>query len=54
MADGRAYRIDHPEFVLAAASDVPQITLEEPDGSQHGLSVLLITSVEPVPAAVGR
>lgn len=54
MTDGREYRIDHPEFVLAAASDVPQITLEEPDGSQHWLSVLLITSVERVPAAVGR
>lgn len=46
MADGREYRIDHPDFVLAASSDVPQITIEEDDGSQHWLSSLLISSVE--------
>jgi hypothetical protein len=46
MADGRGYRIDHPDFVLAAASDVPQITIEERDGRQHYLSALLVTSVE--------
>jgi hypothetical protein len=46
MADGRDYRIEHPDFVLAAASDVPQITIEEPDGHQHFLSALLVTSVE--------
>ena len=51
MADGREYRIEHPDFVLAAASDVPQITIEEPDGSQHLLSVLLITSIEHTPTA---
>ena len=50
MADGREYRIDHPDFVLAAASDVPQVILEEPDGTVHFLSVLLMTSVEQVPA----
>lgn len=48
MADGQQYRIDHPDFVLAAGSDVPQITIEEPDGRQHFLSVLLVTSVERV------
>ena len=52
MADGREYQIDHPDFVLAAASEVPQIILEEPDGTVHFLSVLLVTSVENV-AAVG-
>jgi hypothetical protein len=46
MADGRDYRIGHPDFVLAAASDVPQITIEEPDGRQHFLSALLVTRVE--------
>jgi hypothetical protein len=46
MADGREYRIEHPDFVLAAASEVPRITIEEIDGSQHNLSALLITSVE--------
>jgi hypothetical protein len=48
MADGKEYRIDHPDFVLAASSEVPQITIEEPDGSQHYLSALLVTSVERV------
>jgi hypothetical protein len=48
MADGREYRIDHPDFVLAASSDIPQITIEEPDGRQHFLSALLVTSVERV------
>ena len=46
MADGREYRIDHPDFVLAASSDVPQITIEETDGTQHYLSALLVTSIE--------
>jgi hypothetical protein len=46
MADGRDYRIEHPDFVLAAASDVPQITIEESDGRQHYLSALLVASVE--------
>jgi hypothetical protein len=54
MADGREYRIEHPDFVLAAASDVPQVTLEDPDGSQHYLSALLITSIERIgPVAAG-
>ncbi|MBI3881663.1 MAG: hypothetical protein HY301_16565 [Verrucomicrobia bacterium] len=44
-ADGREYRIDHPDFVLAA-SDTPQVVIEEPDGRVHFLSVLLISSVE--------
>ena len=48
MADGKEYRIDHPDFVLAASSEVPQITIEEPDGSQHYLSALLVTGVERV------
>lgn len=51
MADGREYRIAHPDFVLAAASDIPQITIEDDDGCQHYLSVLLITSIERVGAA---
>ena len=51
MADGREYRVDHPDFVLAAASDVPQVILEEPDGTVHFLSVLLITSVGQISAS---
>ena len=50
MADGREYGIKHPDFVLAAANDVPQITIEEPDGRQHYLSALLVTSIEHSPA----
>ena len=50
-ADGRDYPIEHPDFVLAAASDVPQITIEEPDGRQHYLSALLVTSIEHIPSA---
>ncbi|HUS33725.1 MAG TPA: hypothetical protein VM680_00080 [Verrucomicrobiae bacterium] len=46
MADGRQYRIDHPDFVLAAATDVPQVTIEESDGKTHFFSALLISSVE--------
>ena len=51
MADGKEYRIEHPDFVLAASSDVRQITIEDPDGSVQFLSVLLVTSIERVPAA---
>ena len=46
MADGKSYKVDHPDFVLAAASDVPQIIIEDPDGTVHFLSVLLVTSIE--------
>ena len=46
MADGRHYRVEHPDFVLAASSDVPQIIIEEPDGRVHFLSALRITSIE--------
>lgn len=48
MADGREYRIEHPDYVLAAATDIPQITIEEPNGAMHFLSALLVTSVERV------
>jgi hypothetical protein len=51
MAGGKEYRIDHPDFVLAASSDIPQITIEEPDGSMHFLSALLVTSVQRMPGA---
>ena len=49
MADGREYRIEHPDFVLASSTDVPQIIVEEPDGRTHFLSVLLIASIEQAP-----
>ena len=46
MADGREYFIAHPDFVLAAVSDVPQVIIEDPNGDVHYLSVLLMTSVQ--------
>ena len=54
MADGRQYHIEHPDFVLAAASDIPQITIEDPDGRQHYLSALLVTSIEQTPMEVAQ
>lgn len=54
MADGREYRIAHPDFVLASSSDVPQVILEEPDDRTHNLSVLLMTSIEHEPAATAN
>jgi hypothetical protein len=51
MADGREYRVMHPDFVLAAATDVPRVTVEELDGSQRNLSELLIASVKVVAPA---
>lgn len=50
MADGREYRIEHPDFVLAG-SETPQIIVEERSGAVHFLSVLLMTSVETLPMA---
>lgn len=52
MADGREYRIEHPDFVLASATDVPQVIIEEPDGRTHFLSVLLMASIEQAPVAI--
>ena len=46
MADGKEYRIEHPDFVLAASSDVPQIMIEEAGGPIHYLSALLVVSIE--------
>jgi len=48
MADGREYRIEHPDFVLASSTETTQVIIEEPNGHQHWLSPLLITSVERV------
>ena len=52
MADGREYRVEHPDFVLASSTEVPQVTIEEPDGRTHVLSVLLMASIEQAPVAV--
>ncbi len=46
MTDGRQYRVDHPDFVLASSNDVSQVIIEEPDNRMHFLSALLMTSIE--------
>ena len=51
MADGREYPVEHPDFVLASATDVPQIIIEESGGEVHFLSVLLIASIKQSPVA---
>lgn len=51
MADDREYRIKHPDSVLAPATEVPQVIIEEPDGRAHFLSVLLMASIEQAPVA---
>lgn len=51
MADGREYRVEHPDFVLASSTEVPQVIIEEPDGQTHFLSVLLMTSIGQAPVA---
>jgi hypothetical protein len=50
MADGREYHIQHPDFVLASSTDVPQVIVEDEDGRTHFLSVLLIASIEQSPS----
>jgi hypothetical protein len=46
MADGREYRIDHPDFVLASPNEWSYVTVEEPKGRVHLLPPVMITSVE--------
>lgn len=52
MADGREYRIEHPDFVLASSTEVPQVIIEEPNGRTHFLSVLRMASIEQAPVAL--
>ncbi len=51
MTDGSEYRVEHPDFVLASSTEVPQVIIEEPDGQTHFLSVLLMASITPAPVA---
>jgi hypothetical protein len=47
MADGREYRVEFPDSVLASPSSWPQIIIEDSTkDALHYLSVLLISSVE--------
>jgi hypothetical protein len=47
-ADGKSFRVDHPDFVLAG-SDAPHVYVEEPSGRVHRINVMLIKSLEEVP-----
>lgn len=50
MADGREYRVDHPDFVFASPSNQSWIFIEDPETERlHQLSGLLITSIEQAP-----
>jgi hypothetical protein len=49
MADGREYRVDHPDFVLAASNEQTQVVIEDAAGDMHFLSPRLITSLQRVP-----
>lgn len=47
MVDGRVYKIDHPEFVLAPPSKAPEvIVMERESESVHFVSTLLISRIE--------
>jgi hypothetical protein len=48
MADGREYRVERPDFVLASSNDVSRVIIEEPDNRMHYLSALSMTSIEQV------
>ena len=47
MADGRKFRVDHPDFVLASPKNQSWVIVEEPDNDRvHHLAALLMTGVE--------
>lgn len=49
MADGREYRVDHPDFVLASSSNQSLVVVEDPENERvHTLFALLIASVEEI------
>jgi hypothetical protein len=50
-ASGRSFRVEHPDFVLAAPSEAPHVFLEDPSGRVHTINVMLITSLEKEPAS---
>ena len=49
LADGREFRIEHPDFILASSKNQSEIIVEEEHKDRvHFLAALLITSVEKV------
>ena len=50
MADGRVFRINHPDFVLAPPTNQSWVIVAEESADRlHQLSALLITGVEYAP-----
>ena len=47
MVDGREYRIENPEFVMASPKERTNVLLEESRNKMHYLPPSLIQSVEP-------
>ena len=47
-ADGKQYRINHPDFIAVGGPTTPNIYIEDLDGNATFLSALLITSVATV------
>lgn len=43
-ASGKSVSVPHPDFILAA-SDAPHVIVEEPNGRNHTINVMLITSL---------
>jgi hypothetical protein len=50
-ASGKWFRVEHPDFVLAAPSDAPHVFLEDHSGRVHTINVMLITSLEKDPVS---
>ena len=49
VADGRKFRIEHPDFILASSKNQSEVVIEEEHNDRmHFVSALLITSVEKV------
>lgn len=47
MADGRQFRVDHPDLVLASPKNQSWVIVEEPNNDwMHHLAALLMTGVE--------
>ncbi len=47
-ADGKEFRIDHPDFIAVGSPTTPNIYIEDNDGHATFLSALLIASVATV------
>jgi hypothetical protein len=53
-ADGKEYRVNHPDFIAVGGPNTPNIYLEDLRGNATFLSALLITSVAHVNGKTAR